>query len=166
MDEVFPDRTARRAAVIAAARQRAGNDRSKAEEAELQRRAAVARRQENINYWGSPTQEHTLSHTICQTVTRVGQDYADQGSPLLVRFTSSANDPPPHCVRFEFHRSGHQSAPLGEYRFILDALRSSVTVGISISGCSIRKTQPIREVFADWIENLTDEAFEEALKVT
>ena len=35
MDEVLPDRAARRAAVIAAARQRAGNDRSKAEEAEL-----------------------------------------------------------------------------------------------------------------------------------
>ena len=94
MDEVLPDRAARRAAVIAAARQRAGNDRSKAEEAELRRRAAVARRQENINYWGSPTQEHT--HMICQTVIRVGQDYADQGSPVLIRFTSSASDPP-HC---------------------------------------------------------------------
>ena len=165
MDEVFPDRAARRAAVIAAARQRAGNDRNKAEEAELQRRAAVARRQENINYWGSPAQEHTLSHMICQTVIRVGQDYADQGSPLLIRFTSSANDPP-YCVRFEFHRSGHQCEPLGEYRFILDALGSSVTVEISISGRSFRKTQPIREVFADWVENLTDEMFEEALKVT
>ena len=165
MDEVLPDRAARRAAVIAAANQRAGNERSKAEAAELQRRTAVARRQENIDYWGSPTQEHTLSHMICQTVTRVGQDYADHGSPLLIRFTSSDNDPP-YCVRFEFHRSGHQYVPLGEYRFILDALRSSVTVGISISGCSFRKTQPIREVFADWVENLTDEMFEEALKVT
>ena len=102
---------------------------------------------------------------ICQTVIRVGQDYADQGSLLLIRFTSSANDPP-HCVRFEFHRSGHQGVALGEYRFILDALRSSVTVGTSISGCSIHKTQPMREVFADWVENLTDEVFEEALKVT
>ena len=165
MDEVLPDRAARRAAVITAARQRAGNDRSKAEEAELQRRAAIARQQENINYWGSPTQEHTLSHMISQTVIRVGQDYADQGSPLLIRFTSSANDPP-HCIRFEFHRSGHQYEPLGEYRFVLDALGSSVTVRISISGCSFRKTQPIREVFADWVENLTDEVFEEALKVT
>jgi len=164
MDEVLPDRAARRAAVIIAARQRAGNDRSKAEEAELQRRAAVARQQENIKYWGSPTQEHTLSHMICQTVIRVGEDYADQGSPLLIRFTSSANEPP-HCIRFEFHRSGHQHVPLGEYRFILDALGSSVTVGISISGCSFRKPQPIREVFADWIENLTDEVFEEALKM-
>jgi hypothetical protein len=164
MDEVFPDRAARRAAVITAARQRAGNDRSKAEEEELQRRAAVARRQENINRWGSPTQEHTLSHIIYQTVIRVGQDYADRGSPLLIRFTSSANDPP-HCVRFEFHRSGHQHVPLGEYRFILDALRSSVTVAISITGYWSRKTQPIRDVFADWIENLTDEVFEEALKM-
>jgi hypothetical protein len=102
---------------------------------------------------------------IRQTVSRVGQDYADQGSPLLIRVTSSADDPP-HCVRFEFHRSGDEYVPLGEYRFTLDALRSSVTIGISISGCSFRKAQPIREVFADWVENLTDEMFEEALKVT
>ena len=72
----------------------------------------------------------------------------------------------PTVSEFEFHRSGHQCEPLGEYRFILDALGSSVTVGISISGRSFRKTQPIREVFADWVENLTDEMFEEALKMT
>ena len=65
MDEVLPDRAARRAAVIIAARQRAGNDRSKAEEAELQRRAAVARQQENIKYLGKPySRAHAVSYDL------------------------------------------------------------------------------------------------------
>jgi hypothetical protein len=140
-----PDSQSRRAAAIKEFQDREVRAAQRQADEERQRREHAEHEQAALNTWRSTTVK-----TIVDAGTKVGNDFANQRSPLLLGYVPSVVK----SVTFEVHRSG-QLNRLASLIFNLDN-RGLVHAITDARGADLPGAVPVSEVTSDWVEQVAE----------
>jgi hypothetical protein len=140
------DSQSRRAAAIKAFQDREVQAAQRQADEDRQRRERAERQQAALNTW-----RFTTVKTIVDAVTKVGNDFANQRSPLLLIYVPSAA----RAVTFEVRRSG-QLNRLSSLVFELDD-RGLVHAVTDARGADLPAPVSVSEVTYDWAEQAAEQ---------